>query len=1040
MTSKINEILACTLHSGVLWPSVMGFHKKSRKRSGTLLGGGAHSLARTVVRHRSNAASRMWILGLTCLLLAGLALCSPPAQAVTRAYHSADTNFDDHINLSELLRIIQFFNSGEYSCVAPESPATEDGYRPGPGDQSCDQHDSDYQDPPWKITLSELLRLIQMYNARAYGFDPTTEDGYRPIFDPEDPTGTVQGESEDVRRFLDGLPDEEVMPADKEELNNILLQAESAFVRDDICEAGDILDQALSLTQVLRATKVGGPETRGPEILFARIRNLQFRMLVSKGIPVPCRGREREAREPESEPWENTNERLVITTRFGAARFLPTVQILPDGSEELFTQLVLPGFDQESGEPGMPGVPCVRHLIAVPPGASVQLFEERTERAETRFVRLLPFVDQPVDQAPEDLPVPNAEFFANRPFRINEMIYATDRFYPPQPYNIVPLGMMRGLEVYLVELCAGQYNPVSEELRLFTEMQLRVEFRNGPEGFMEEFMTNPFESNQSLYTESLLNVEALREFPLIPDREKSLFTGEELIILTHPDFRNAAYRLADWKRQKGIMTNVFTCGTGSGIPGRQTAAEIDTFIERRYKTTSIRASYILIMGDAEFIPTHYVPRANPEDDGTIGSDYPYAVISAQVGINLPTFAIGRIPVDRLDQANNVVDKIIAYESDPPRGPGDIAFYRRIMMAAQFQCCRTDAFLTGTDQRTFIESSEFIRPALVARGYDVRRLYRRTIDNGCSTCTPRRPAYTRDATPRWYYDGTPLSAEIGPGSGFSWNSDSNDIISLFNLGVVLALHRDHGWPGGWATPRFDLDHIYQLYNGRRQPVVFSINCSSGVFDNETSGGAEGVLVGSAYWAERMLRQVDGGAIGIIGDTRVSPSWANSALARGLFDAIFPEVLPRVGGSTRHRRLGDILNHAKMYVVTQIFSTNIGFEAVRDMLHLYHVIGDPTLEIWTASPSRLILPSLRIQGVSERLIELTFEVSDLERAVLTLYQPSADAEDIPIGRGLVQADGSVLISPFRFWNPEEEVLFSLNREDIIAGDGSVRLLFN
>jgi len=35
------------------------------------------------------------------------------------------------INLSELLRLIQFFNSGGYHACPDEIPPTEDGYRPG---------------------------------------------------------------------------------------------------------------------------------------------------------------------------------------------------------------------------------------------------------------------------------------------------------------------------------------------------------------------------------------------------------------------------------------------------------------------------------------------------------------------------------------------------------------------------------------------------------------------------------------------------------------------------------------------------------------------------------------------------------------------------------------------------------------------------------------------------------------------------------------------------------------------------------------------
>ncbi len=99
-------------------------------------------------------------------------------------FHSADQNHDNLISLSELLRVIQFFNSGGYHCADPPG-STEDGYVPGPGaDHSCMPHASDYNPQNWLISLSELLRLIQFYNSGGYHYcpdaEPPTEDGFCP--------------------------------------------------------------------------------------------------------------------------------------------------------------------------------------------------------------------------------------------------------------------------------------------------------------------------------------------------------------------------------------------------------------------------------------------------------------------------------------------------------------------------------------------------------------------------------------------------------------------------------------------------------------------------------------------------------------------------------------------------------------------------------------------------------------------------------------------------------------------------------------------
>jgi hypothetical protein len=77
-----------------------------------------------------------------------------------------------------LLRVIQFFNSAGFGCET----GTEDGFAPNDPDQECCPHDSDYSPsgPDWTISLSELLRLIQVFNSGGYSYCPAggTEDGY----------------------------------------------------------------------------------------------------------------------------------------------------------------------------------------------------------------------------------------------------------------------------------------------------------------------------------------------------------------------------------------------------------------------------------------------------------------------------------------------------------------------------------------------------------------------------------------------------------------------------------------------------------------------------------------------------------------------------------------------------------------------------------------------------------------------------------------------------------------------------------------------
>lgn len=91
-----------------------------------------------------------------------------------RRYHSADSNRNGVISLSETLRGIQLYNADVFHCEA----GTEDGFALGAGSIDCTPHDSDYQVTDFIINLSELLRLIQLMQAAHYTACDEGEDGF----------------------------------------------------------------------------------------------------------------------------------------------------------------------------------------------------------------------------------------------------------------------------------------------------------------------------------------------------------------------------------------------------------------------------------------------------------------------------------------------------------------------------------------------------------------------------------------------------------------------------------------------------------------------------------------------------------------------------------------------------------------------------------------------------------------------------------------------------------------------------------------------
>ncbi len=694
---------------------------------------------------------------------------------------------------------------------------------------------------------------------------------------------------------------------------------------------------------------------------------------------------------------------------FEATFTFPQGQLLPvDGPDQRkYLQFVMPGIDPNtSAEPGLPEVPIYRAMLAAPQGAKLNIAALLPATGDPLTGLLLPAQPSPADQDTADqggdVGIIEGDLM-DKPFTRNDEAYRSEGPFPAQPVSVVFMGAVRDLDLWQISIAGGAYNPAKGELLPYKSVQVSFSFEGGAGGFLPKAREgNAFDGNGNplsdggdglnpLYA-SALNANVLRthlyEGPLLTG---AICWGSEFLIITDPAFRPAADTLRAWKIAKGISTAVVETGGDPNDAGTTNTA-IRAFIKKRYDTCLVRPSYVLLLGDAEHIPPFYRSTVYGDLGGT---DLDYSLMTG--ADTLPDLAYGRIPVDTLASANIVVNKIVAYEDNPPFAP---AFYDNVTVASYFQCCRADVANDGTDSRSFLETSELIRSHLSGAGYNVQRIYHTDDDYHDD---PAKPGYynaaTRSTVPNRYFNGALLPATLRAGSGYPWNGSGADVVNAINAGRFLILHRDHGGINGWGDPSFGTGNLASLTNGALTPVVYSINCASGLWDNETRNPANDAYtyntnVGGAYWAESILRQ-NGGAVGVIGDTRNSPTWANSALARGLIDATWPTLLP-FGGAGSIRRLGDILNHGKLYMLGQVGvaqtagSVSSGEANTNNVL--YHVLGDPTLTMWKSNPYWIILPEyVTVHKFLPKFWTLKYPV---EGAVLTALQG-----DTPIARGVV-----------------------------------------
>ena len=774
---------------------------------------------------------------------------------------------------------------------------------------------------------------------------------------------------------LGAVPDAVLDAGQRGILSTLLGEAETHYRQGDLCGALQNLKLYLDAAQSYRQ----GPATDTAEQLYNGARNMRYHMVALAEVKDLCDGTDRVGfeTEPEVDPLANDTAQLKTAIHFGEPLFITRIE-----GGETFTDVRIPGTESEMGPEGTPSVPMFRRLVAVPEGGQIQVAIDEVKTAETIQLNLYPY--QP-PAFPNVVSTP-------QPFAKDAGAYYGKSLFPEQSVRTLDVGYSRDVHLVLVEVAAGKYDTDTQSLTLYRDINISVVFPGSAGNFTTVAATSgfeaaPFASNMVINHDAILA--NLRPRPFPPNT-----LGEELLILTHPNFHAAAVTLATWKNTKGVITNVFNVNDGAG-PGPDTANEIDQFIESRYANNMIRPSYILLLGDSEYIPCYQYPAhfaASVVKCNTIGSDWGYADYSGSGSDRMPDFAVGRIPVDTLAQANDVVNKIVQYEQTPPDNP---AFYSSAAVASYFQCCVVDtAVPPGAEQMGFISDTEFDVARLRAHGYTVERLYAETTDD---------PLYTRNTTPRSLRGGAEtMPTDIAPTSGFAWTGGTTAVANAFNTGRSLMMYVDHGWNDGWWRPYFTSTDVDALHNGALLPFVMSLACLNGIFDNEvdpsvTGTDMTGTTTSGVYFAERLLRKSDGGAIGILAATRVSMLAVYLHLQKGYLNAIVDATPSLIigDGYTAHpkRRQGDVLNSGKFYMVSQCSPYPTYHPFMWDSLYTFSLIGDPSCDVWTSNPYAIPMPTDISVGLDLGTGDLLVHYAK-DFAQITAFQNGT-----PLGRGVV-----------------------------------------
>lgn len=786
--------------------------------------------------------------------------------------------------------------------------------------------------------------------------------------------------------------------------------AEASYRRGKPCAA------AHTLRAYLNSTAAGRREAPDvAEDLLNRGWGLRLDVLATATSSDPCSGEDGPAL-PAVQVITSDVEHLVAEVTFPLPR-LSTIQ----RGDETWTRAEIPGLAMGMDTFGLPEIPVLHEAIAVPHGARATIVASPVE-GETLAMNLFPLQEgRPMgghtpDHYYEELP-PD-EVFAEPPFVKDEAAYARPGAEPSNPCTLGTPGSFRDLRIADLSCAAATYDPVADELVLYRSLRFEVRFAGGDAAFATEASLGSFEPDLSVLSEMVLNRD------VVPDHLKAdivprICQGEELLIFTRADLAPYAEQLSDWKESRGIVTTVIEVNDGPG-PAPDTPHAIRAVAGQRYEDCLIRPSYVLLFGDAEHVPTFY-PQNPVYPEKVIASDHPYTIhqqFAEDWGFD---FAVGRLPVDE-PHAQGVVDKIVGYEDDPPLTFG---FYGRASIASQFECCQIDDDPSddvvppdGADQRAFIKVVEDVRTRLSVHGWSVDRIYTETVDG----------EYEGDPTPLLHANWSSLPSDLLP--PFPWPGETADILDDLHEGRALMIHLDHGGKKGWSHPRLLDSDVSAATNGELLPFVLGFNCSSGFFDNETDFPNDPELTSDptsdAYqsFSEALIRNPNGGAVGTIAGTRTTFGHGN-IMIKGALDSAIPGMDPAVGDMTANPRFGDMLNHARLYMLIKYGG---GTNTQRHFL-LYNLLGDPTTPLWTDTPFRL--PQIVFVDARPEFLHVIYRS---EGAEVTAYQETREGVRA-IGRGTIR-DGEARLAYVTEPLPGVPIMVAANAENAVPASMEAR----
>ncbi len=292
-----------------------------------------------------------------------------------------------------------------------------------------------------------------------------------------------------------------------------------------------------------------------------------------------------------------------------------------------------------SGKIGGPSLPVFRKPMAIPQCGNYKVVVKKFTLREfdlSQYGRKI---------VPQQHSVSKSE--RNPQFDYNAKAYETDAFIGGENGLawISPVGTMRGVQLGELSVSPMQYNPVTNILYVYNNIELEVVFESVDFSNTDKNIRNGYSPFFNSTYSSLVNKDIL-------DSYSDLYhTPVKMLVVAHEDFAEQLQPWLEWKTQKGFYLDVNYVSSSSA-----SAANIKSWVQSHYSMGEDAGNapvFLVLVGDVDRIPASAVG-----DESEQQTDLYYASVE---GDYLPEMYCSRISVETAEELSIVVGKTLQYE-------------------------------------------------------------------------------------------------------------------------------------------------------------------------------------------------------------------------------------------------------------------------------------------------------------------------------------------------------------------------------------------